>query len=407
MSTRSTGFTPVCYRCGERYTAAARVRCACGEPLWYETDAQAFTWDDCRDLEGMWRYEALLPIDRPSGVARAAGGTPLVRTERLDDDAGCRVFVKDEGEHPTGTYKDRGSAVAVPHALALGNDAVGTVSYGNMAMSTAAHAASLGRECAVLVPDDISAVRLELIAQYEPTIVRVTGEYAALYDDALALSAESPIAMLVSDAPSRISGYKTALFEICEAFAPDVPDAIALPTSSGGFASGLWRGIRDLDAAGLLETTPRLYLVQTAASDPITRAFESGADDPTALDPSETTDTIAHSIGNPDPPSGGRALAAVRDTGGAVVSVDDDELRAAQRKFAVDGGFCVEPSSAAALAGVSRLSERGDIDADESVVLVPTGTGFKELGTGDATVATERTDRAALSELIDTLLDTR
>lgn len=396
-----------CYRCGEGDENAARVRCSCGEPRWIEPDASSFAWSDCRDYEGMWRYEPLLPIDRPAGVARAAGGTPLVRSPGLDDAAGCRVYVKDEGEHPTGAYKDRGSAVAVPHAIAAGNDAIGTVSYGNMAMSTAAHAASLDRECVVLVPDEIPAGRLELIAQYDPTIVRVAGDYGALYGDALALSDALPIGMLVSDAPTRISGYKTALFEICEAFAPDAPDAIVVPTSSGGFASGMWRGIRDLEAAGLLEDAPRLYLVQTAAADPITRAFDAGATDTTALSPDETGETIAHSIGNPDPPSGGRALAAARDTGGAVLSVTDDELRAAQRRFAVDGGFCVEPASAASLAGATRLSDRGEIGADESVVLVPTGTGFKELGTGDASVATERVRRADLSERIGSLLGDR
>lgn len=394
-----------CYRCGERYEDATRVRCRCGEPVWFETDATGFSWEACRDYDGLWRYEPLLPIDRPRGIARAAGGTPLVRSEGLDDAAGCRAYVKDEGEHPTGAYKDRGSAVAVPRSTAAGDGAVGTVSYGNMAMSTAAHAASLDRECVVLVPDSIPSGRLELIGQYEPTILRVDGDYGALYGDALALSEALPIAILVSDAPARISGYKTALFEICEAFAPDTPDAIVLPTSSGGFASGIWRGIRDLEAAGLLDEPPRLYLVQTAASDPLTRAFDAGAADPEPLAADAVGETIAHSIGNPDPPSGGRALAAVRDTDGEVVSVDDDAVRTAQRQFAVDGGFCVEPASAAALAGATRLSERGAIGADDDVVLVPTGTGFKELGTGGASVATERTSREGLSERLGSLLN--
>ena len=393
-----------CYRCGERYEAEHRVRCACGEPLWFEAPSTDFAWSACREAEGMWRYEALLPIDRPDGIARAAGRTPLVRSEGLDAAAGCRVYVKDESENPTGAYKDRGSAVAVPHAIAAGDDVVGTVSYGNMAMSTAAHAASLDRECIVLVPEDIPPVRLELIAQYEPTIVRVRGDYGKLYPDALDLSKELPLAVLVGDVPARISGYKTLLFEIYETLAPETPDAIALPTSSGSLASGIWRGLCDLEAAGLIEDFPRLYLVQTAAADPITQAFEAGEADPPALSPAETGETIAHSIGNPDPPSGGRALAAARETGGAVLSVSDEEIRTAQRRFAADGGFCVEPASATPLAGVKRLSERGEIETEESVVLVPTGTGFKELGTGEASIATETTTREDLSRLLESLL---
>nr|WP_042663128.1 threonine synthase [Haloferax sp. ATB1] len=352
----------------------------------------------------MWRYEALLPVDRPEGVARAAGGTPLVRSPGLDDAAGARVFVKDEGENPTGAYKDRGSAVAVPHTVATGDDVVGTVSYGNMAISTAAHAASLDRECVVFVPERTSSVRLELIAQYEPTIVQVAGDYGKLYGDALDLSERLPIDVLVSDAPTRVSGYKTALFEIYESLAPAAPDVIALPASSGGFASGIWLGIRDLERAGLIAEPPRLCLVQTATADPLTRAFEAGETEPTPLSPDETGDTIAHSIGNPDPPSGARALAAVRDTDGVVVSVTDDEIRTAQRRFAVDGGFCVEPASATTLAGVSRLAERGDIAADESVVLVPTGTGFKEMGTGEGEVATETVHRDTLRDRLESLL---
>nr|WP_256419386.1 threonine synthase [Halorubrum laminariae] len=352
----------------------------------------------------MWRYEALLPIDQPEGVAQAAGGTPLVRSPGLDDAAGARVFVKDEAENPTGAYKDRGSAVAVPHAVATNDDVVGTVSYGNMAISTAAHATSLGRECVVFVPEGTSSVRLELIAQYEPTIVQVAGNYAKLYADALDLSERLPIDVLVSDAPTRISGYKTALFEICEEFAPAVPDVIALPASSGGFASGVWLGIRELERAGVIEEPPRLCLVQTATADPLTRAFEAGAMDPTPLSPGEIGDTIAHSIGNPDPPSGARALTAVRDTNGTVVSVTDDEIRTAQRRFAVDGGFCVEPASATTLAGVSRLADRGVITADESVVLVPTGTGFKEIGTKETAVAAETIHRDVLRDRLETLL---
>lgn len=393
-----------CYRCGNDYGDDARVQCTCGEPLWFNTHSTDFAWSDCEDTYNMWRYQALLPIDQPKGVARAAGMTPLVRSEGLDDAAGCRIYVKDEGENPTGSYKDRGSAVAVPHAVGTSNDAIGTVSYGNMALSTAAHATNLNRECIVFVPDDISSVRLELIALYEPTIIRVSGDYGALYSDALSLSESLPISILVSDAPARISGYKTVVFEIYESLAPETPDAIILPTSSGGFASGIWRGIRDLEAAGLLQERPRIYLVQTATADPITQAFESGATDPTAMSPDETGETIAHSIGNPNPPSGGRALMAARETDGAVLSVTDEEIRTAQRQFAVEGGFCVEPASATPLAGAKRLTERGEIASDESVVLVPTGTGFKELGNGDARVTTKTTSRAELPEVLESLL---
>jgi threonine synthase len=399
-----TGST-VCYRCGTRYDDTQRARCDCGEPLWLDDENAAFTWESVADGPAMWRFNEMLPVTPPDGIARTAGGTELVRSSRLDDIAGCQVYVKDGGQNPTGSYKDRGSAVAIPHALNAGADVVGTVSYGNMAMSTAATAASLGHECIVLVPTDIPQGRLELIAQYDPTILQVEGDYGRLYEDALRLTHELPLSFLLSDAPARISGYRTAVWEIYESIGTDGPDAIVLPTSSGGLASGLWRGLLDMQEAGVVEHLPRLYLVHTAGSDPITRAFEEGQPQVEALLASETEETIAHSIGNPNPPSGTRALTAVRETGGAALSVSDDEIRTAQRQFAELGGFCVEPAAATPLAGAVRLSERGEIDESERVVLFTTGTGFKEMGIGDRSVCTDTVSRSALHGRVASMIE--
>ncbi len=393
----------ICYQCGSRYEDRSRSRCDCGEPLWYD-DSAAFDWSTSENDCGMWRYAESLPVSTPDGIAQTVGGSPLVRTSRLDEVAGCRVYVKDEGQNPTGSYKDRGSAVAVPQVLAQSDDVVGTVSYGNMAMSTAAHAASLGRECLVLVPTAIPPGRLELIAQYGPTVLQVEGQYSELYHEALALNQTLPVQFLLSDAPGRISGYRTALFEIYESLHPETPDAIVLPASSGGFASGIWRGVLDLQAAGLIGEAPRLYFVQTAASDPITRAFTEERATVSALPAQDIEETIAHSIGNPDPPSGTRALTAARETDGAVLSVTDEEIREAQQQFARRSGVCVEPAAATPLAGVAQLTEHGEIAGDETAVLLPTGTGFKERGVEGGPVETETVERSALATRLESLI---
>ena len=139
--------------------------------------------------------------------------------------------------------------------------------------------------------------------------------------------------------------------------------------------------------AGLLaaDSLPRLYLVQAAACDPIARAYREGAD---AVSSITAAETVAYSIANADPPSGTRALAAARETGGAVLSVPDDEILDAQARLAADAGFCVEPASATTLAGIRRLAESGELAADDEVVAVLTGTGFREL---DATGADPET----------------
>ena len=319
----------------------------------------------------MWRYADVLPVDPPSGIGAAAGGTPLVRTPRLDVD-GSHLFLKDEGQNPTGSFKDRGSAVGVTYAAETGRDRVGTVSHGNMAMSMAATAAGMGVDCTVCVPADISEERLENIARYGPGIVRVEGDYSRLYRESLELEG---IEFVNSDTPLRVAGQKTVALEICEAFASDRPDAIVLPVSSGGQLSAIWKALCELRTAGLLDRSPRLYAVQAAACDPIVQAFEAGNDEVRAI---EGDETIAYSIANADPPSGTRALAALDDTGGGAVSVPDDETRAAQQRLAREGGFHVEASSAVAYAGIERLCERGTIAAGERVVLIATGSGFKE-----------------------------
>lgn len=369
----------VCYACGRRY-GPERKRCDCGEPVWFDIDPTGFDWPTRPD-RGMWAYADLLPADPPTDLGAAAGGTPLFRTPRLDEWAGCRLFVKDETENPTGTFKDRGSAVAVAAARDRGRSWIGTVSHGNMAMSTAAHAAAAGLDCVVFVPDDISDARLAAIGQYGPEVVRVRGDYGRLYHETL--SADVPdIEFVNSDTPLRVAGQSTVALEICERFAPETPDAIVLPVSSGGQASGVGHALRLLHDAGLIDDLPALHLVQAAGCDPIARAFRNGD---SAVAPIEPEPTIAYSIANPDPPSGTRALAAVRDTDGTVVSVDDEAIRSAQSALARRAGLCVEPASATALAGLRLLAHRGVVDRDDEVVLIATGTGFRELATDERT----------------------
>jgi len=366
----------VCYDCGARYDDR-RARCDCGEPVWLDVDAGGFGWEDLADGPGLWRYAPLLPVEPTEGIARAVGGTPLIRTPSLDGFAGARVHLKDEAANPTGSFKDRGSAVGVAAAAAAG-DPVGTVSHGNMAMSTAAHAAAVDADCAVLVPDDIPEERLRFIAQYDPTLLRVEGDYGRLYERSLAVGAERGIRFLNSDVPLRVEGQKTLGYEVAEAFAPGAPDALVLPVSSGGNASAVWKGLSELAAAGAVDPPP-IYLVQAAACAPIAAAYERGDD---AVTPVEGGETVAYSIANADPPSGTRALAAVRDTGGAVLAVEDGAILAAKRALAREAGLCVEAASATALAGVRTLTAEGELGADDDVAVVATGTGFREAATG-------------------------
>lgn len=370
--------TLVCYACGAESSDPAS-RCACGEPLWFALDPPS-DWPTT-NATSIWRYHEWLPTDAPTGIGAAVGWTPLIRTPRLDDVASCQVHLKLETTNPTGTFKDRGSAVGV--AATTGR--LGTVSHGNMAISVAAHAAASGRPCSVLVPDDIPASRLQHIAAYDPTILRVTGDYGQLYDATLEIGPQLGIRFLNSDTPLRVAGQKTTGLEICEAFAPDLPDAIVLPVSSGGHASSLWKAFKDLETAGLIQTPPALYLVQAAACAPIAHAYRTDQETVTAVEPGET---IAYSIANPDPPSGTRALAAARDTAGSVIAVDEAAIQEAEATFAELAGVSAEPASAVTLAGVQKLAARNQVTPDDTVVLVVTGTGFRDAPAGAVSAET-------------------
>jgi len=314
-----------------------------------------------------------LPTSGPVGVGSAAGGTPLIRLSTLDSTAGCRIYVKDEGENPTGSFKDRGSAVGISYAVDSGIKRVGTLSYGNMAMSVAANAASTDLDCVVIVPSKIPDVRFELIGQYEPRIVQVD-DFQQVNETLAAVESELDIELINADVPLRVAGQKTTALEVLAATAPAFPEAIVMPVSSGGHASGAWKAIRELRAAGY-DGLPRLYLVQAAACDPIATAAREGADTVSAVDGGET---IAYSIANADPPSGTRALRGARATGGDVLSVDDDAIREARTRLARGTGFNVEPACATALAAARELSARGELAREDDVALVATGSGYKE-----------------------------
>ncbi|WP_053947004.1 threonine synthase [Halolamina sediminis] len=401
----------VCWQCGNRTDDERRVRCDCGEPLWLDTDPESVPDSWPARVESMWDALPLLGLDQPeppAGLPTAAGGTPLFRTESLDTE-GVSVHVKHEGLNPTGSFKDRGTAFGVAEMVERGETRIGTVSHGNMAESVAAGAAAAGMDCTVLVPADIADERLAAIARYDPRLVRVDGDYGRLYYESLAVGRKAGVRFLNSDAPWRVAGQATTALEVLAQFhrrgdvnldfsgagrQSPAPDALVLPVSSGGHASGAWQAVRTLTAAGLLDSAPKLCFVQAAACAPIAEAFARGDDEVTAVEGGET---IAYSIANADPPSGNRALAAARATGGAVVAVDDDAIERAGERFA-GAGVAVEPASATTLAALSPLRERGALEDGDTAALVATGRGF---GTGGAAVDADRVELSALGSLFE------
>ncbi len=313
------------------------------------------------------RYRDHLPVtDSTPIVSLGEGDTPLLLSERLSERTGASVFLKYEGLNPTGSFKDRGMTLAVSKALEEGSRAVVCASTGNTSASAAAYAGKAGLMCAVLVPEGY--VALGKLAQALAHGARVV-EIAGNFDVALALTRElaeaGEVTLVNSVNPFRIEGQKTAAFEIVEALGR-APDLHLIPVGNAGNITAYWRGYKEAEGAGWSSSHPRMHGFQAAGAAPIVSGVVV-----------EEPDTIATAIRIGNPASWDGANEAASSSGGSIESVTDDEILAAYRLLAAEGVF-VEPASAASVAGLVKMSERGAIETDSIVVCVLTGHGLKD-----------------------------
>ncbi len=350
----------------------------CGEPLFVEPScrpARKVIHED-RPL-ALEKFADFLPLDRiDAALSLGEGMTPLVRLGRTGAALGLpAVFAKNEAQNPTASFKDRGTAVAVQKAVSLGIKRIGTVSTGNMAASTAAYGARAGLETFVLVKEGTSTTSLRAAAIYLPRLVAVDGDYGRLFQASLEVGKKLGISFMNSIDPYRMEGYKVTAFEIFLQLGRRAPRFVIVPLSSGGHLLGLMRGFGDLEREGLIPAYPTFVGVQAQGCAPLARAFDAGLDKYER--PSEVR-TIAHAISNPTPPAGNAVLRTIRDRGGILLAVSDEDMLAAQRELAAAEGLFCQPESATTLAALKKLSAEGRCPADDGeIVLVITGSGLK------------------------------
>ena len=330
-------------------------------------------------IGGLWNYAAALPAVDPTlvreRVTMGEGGTPLLAADSLAEELGLDgLWLKDESRNPTGSFKDRGTAVAVAVLAAAGVEAVGTVSTGNMARSVAAYAARADMRSVVWVGAGTVPDKLAPIVVHGADLRRFDAPYGEIYEASLAWGRANEVVFVNSDAALRVEGQKTLALEIADQLAPTVKAApwVLVPTSSGGNLSALGKGFAEAVRWGWLERSPRLVAVQATGCAPIAAAWEAGEETPGMV---QSPATVAGAICNPAPPSGARALRWLRRTEGAAVAVSDEQILAAQQRLASSVGRYLQPASAATLAGLEMLREGGVIDAGDRVVLVLTGGG--------------------------------
>ena len=327
----------------------------------------------------VWRYEELLPLGRASvKVSLGEGGTSLHRSIRLAERLGLkRLRVKDEGQNPTGSFKDRGMTVGVSKAVEIGAGRVACASTGNTSASLAAYAARAGLRSIVVIPS--GKVALGKLAQslaYGARVVQLEGSF----DDALRVVMElarsdTGLYLLNSVNPYRLEGQKTLAYEVWDQLGGTVPDTIIVPVGNAGNISAIWKGFRDLNQLGLISDLPRMVGVQAEGASPIARAFKRGLN---KIEPVPNPETVATAIRIGSPVSWKKALMAVRSSRGIIETVTDQEILDAQKLLASLEGIFVEPASASSIAGLKKLVESGAVNREEEIVCITTGHGLKD-----------------------------
>ena len=376
-----------CTMCGSAapYDGLATVSECCGKVLFVRYDLPRLRREvarsdfDRRD-SNMWRFNELLPVSDPNAVITLGeGGTPLLDAKTLARQVGVRrLLIKEEGLNPTGTFKARGIAAAVSKAWEMGARGFTMPSAGNAAGAAAAYCARAGAPVKVFMPQDApdSNKKESIVAGSELNLV--DGLISDAGRIAVGIAAEQGLFDLSTlKEPCRAEGKKTMGLEIAQQLGWRMPDAIVYPTGGGTGIIGMYKGFQELLELGWIEgTPPRFYAVQADGCQPIVKAWNDGADTAEAW-PNATTK--ADGLRVPGPFADYLILQAIRETGGGALAVSDDDMIDAMYRLASAEGVIACPEGAATLVGLERLLADGSIGADEEVVLLNTGSGYKYL----------------------------
>ena len=358
-----------CPACGTAYPADRPLwHCDCGGPLDLEPGQGLRRSDIDADDASLWRYRAALALKESPRVSLGEGWTPLV-TRHWD---GAPVRFKLESQMPTGSFKDRGTAVMLNHLLQVGVGPIHEDSSGNAGSSIATYAAAAGLRCRIYVPASAPRGKVVQIAAAGAEVRAIPGTREAVTEAALAAIGESFYASH-NWHPYFIEGTKTLAYELWEQLGFAVPDNILVPTGYGSNILGLNRGFDELIRQGEISRRPRLFAVQAENCSALAAAWAVGAADYVPFTP---TATIADGIATVKPVRTAEVLAALRRSGGGVVTVSEAEIGPALKTLGRLGLF-VEPTAATAGAALSRLLRDRTIRPDETTIVVLTGHGLK------------------------------
>jgi threonine synthase len=327
----------------------------------------------------IWRWFDFFPVaNRSSIVSLGEGNTPLIYAKRLGERLGVpHLYLKNDTVLPTGSLKDRSNSVGISVAKELGFTTATVISTGNAAASVAAYSAAAGLKSIVMVPSGTAESKIVQARAYGATVIVVDGDFdnevAKLYKSAVQ---EFGWYDCLSSNPYRDEGKKSYAYEMVDQLDGQIPDWVIHPTAGGTGIYAMWKGYKEFLSLGWIDRAPKLVAAQSEAAAPIVAAFERGLTD---VEPVVARQTVAESIQVGNPVSlGGRALAALRESGGTAVSLSDTEILEAQAVTASLAGIFAEPAAATSVAAAKKMRDAGVIGQDELVVCNLTGHGLKQ-----------------------------
>jgi len=376
-----------CMGTGERVESEQLIGLSrVGKPLFarYDLDAIAdrFTPEVVATRSAdLWRYEEVLPVrNRAAQLKLGEGWSPMIDAHRTAARMGVRkLWVKDEGQNPTGSFKDRGLCLAVSRALELGAEELALPSAGNAGSAAAAYGAAAGLPVHVVVPTDTPAPILEEMAAFGADVQLIEGlisDCGKVVREGVERHGWFDLSTLKE--PYRVEGKKTMGYELREQLGGRLPDAIVYPTGGGTGLIGMWKAFDEMERLGWIgPERPKMFTVQAAGCAPMVRAWEAGADHAETW---EGAATYASGLRVPGAVGDFLILRALRESGGGAVAVPDHLMAEWVRRLGSDTGIFAAPEGGATAAAVPMLLEKGMITPDDEVVLFNTGSGLKYVG---------------------------
>ncbi len=359
----------------------------------------------------IWRYRPMLPIKEESSVPPVQiGWTPLYDSKIIAEELGLKkIWIKDDGRQPTASLKDRASVMAIIKGREKGAKIITTASTGNAAAALSGLCASIQQPNVIFVPKSAPEAKIAQLLVFGSTVILVEGTYDNAFD--LCMEAVEEYGWYNRNSavnPYMTEGKKTVAYEICEQLNWKIPDRLFVSVGDGSIIGGLHKGLKDLKAMGWIDGIPKLMGVQATGSSYLYQAWKN--DEDVLNKPAVKVDTIADSICSGLPRDRLKAMAAVKETDGAYICVSDDEILKAVISLARKCGVFAEPAGAAAYAGLVNAVKDGILSPDESVVVLNTGNGLKDISSAMKAVkgaGTEphstKPDLSSLKEIVSRL----